>query len=338
MKRLEKAAKAKILLAAFLSNLSGICLVQPALSIDESPSDSTVPDSAIDRPAPGTKLAMLSSGTSTLILTPEARELASELDLLDLLNRLDQIKTSIKNCQTAPNSMAGLLARQELLEARQTYQKRVLRASLEVDYVLAAIGGEQHSFELMSTSLQNSRDSAVLLTNIAAEVSNGALWVISCSYTLASRTNPKFDFGDGVNGIIAGAAPSLLGLYALYQLKGKARDLPRHPNMLAPLLGTGKDAENYFPKSVLAYLDATAPGQTDSRRQVLIKSWIKDKKLQKADSKKYEHSAEIISGSISQRKALTLSLLDKQMTMLSDLRAVVFSMKKGLLELMPALD
>jgi hypothetical protein len=35
---------------------------------------------------------------------------------------------------------------------------------------------------------------------------------------------------------------------------------------------------------------------------------------------------------------LTLSLLSKQLTMLGDLRTQVCSMKRGILELMPALD
>jgi hypothetical protein len=289
-------------------------------------------------PADGTKIA-LSSGASAIALTDEARELANELNLPALLANLDQLKTRVQNAGAGSiNSLDALAARQELLEARQEYEKRVLKASLEVDYVLASIDGEQHRFEQMRADLESNRDTSVLLTNIAGQVSNGILWVLSCSFSIASETKPQYNVKDGVNGIVAGALPSILGLYALYQLRGPSRKLPANPNMLAPLLGTGQDSSNYYPKSVLNFLNANPTGQSTSRRQLLISQWAKSKSLSKPDSKNYERSAQIISGTLAQRRALTISLISKQQIMLSDLRAQVCSMKRGLLELMPALD
>jgi hypothetical protein len=310
---------------------------------DQSQNQTTIQSHNPEQPSgpgspPGIKIA-LSSGASANALTDEARELAKELNLPGLLANLDQLKTRVQNNGGGTQKTVDTLAdRQELLETRQEYEKRVLKASLEVDYVLATIDGEQHRFELMRGDLESNRDSSVMQTNIAAQVSNGVLWVLSCSYTIASRTQPRFDTNDGVNGILAGAIPTVLSLYAFYQLKGRARDLPANPNMLAPLLGTGQDARDYYPKSVLDFLNTVPAGQTVSRRQALIANWIKSKQLNKPDSKNYDRNMQIISGTLAQRRALTLSLLSKQLTMLGDLRTQVCSMKRGILELMPALD
>jgi hypothetical protein len=286
----------------------------------------------------GTQIA-LSSGASTIALTDDARELAGELNLPGLLANLDQLKARAQNTDTgSAKTLDALSARTELLEGRQEYAKRILKASLEVDYVLSSIDGEQHRFEQMRADLESNRDTSVLLTNIAIEVSGGILWVLSCSFSIASETKPQYNVKDGVNGIIAGALPSFLGLYALYQLRGPARKLPVNPNMLAPILGTGQDAHHYYPKSVMDFLNATPTGQSTSRRQAMIAQWAKSKSISKPDSKNYERSTQIISGTLAQRRALTISLISKQQTMLSDLRTQVCSMKRGLLELMPAMD
>ncbi len=289
-------------------------------------------------PADGTQIA-LSAGASSIALTDEARDLAKELNLLSLLDSLDQLKTRVQSSDVgAAKTLDGLAARQELLEARQDYERRILKASLEVDYVMATIEGEQNRFAVMRSDLESNRDTSVLLTNIAAQVSNGVLWVYR-AVSIASETKPQYNVKDGVNGIVAGALPTVLGLYALYQLRGPARKLPANPNMLAPLLGTGQDARHYYyPKSVMDFLNATPAGQSTSRRQLLIAQWEKNKSLSKPEAKDYNRSAQIISGTLAQRRALTIALLSKQQSMLSDLRTQVCSMKRGILELMPALD
>jgi hypothetical protein len=286
----------------------------------------------------GPRLA-LSSGASAMVLTDDAREVADKLDLPALLANLDRAKARAQNLgDSSAVTLDTFAARQELLEARQEYAKRVLKASLEVDYVISAIDGEQHRFEIMRADLESNRDSAVLLTNIAAQISNGVLWILSCSYTVASRTQSGYDTNDGINGILAGAIPTVLSLYAFYQLKGKACDLTANPNMLAPLLGTGNDARHYYPKSVLDFLNSTPRGETQTRRETLISYWTKNKFLEKPNSKTYQHSTQIMSGTLSQKRALTIALINKQQTMLADLRTQVCTMKRGLLELIPALD
>jgi hypothetical protein len=108
--------------------------------------------------------------------------------------------------------------------------------------------------------------------------------------------------------------------------------------MLAPLLGTGNDARHYYPKSVLDFLNSTPRGETQTRRETLISYWTKNKFLEKPNSKTYQHSTQIMSGTLSQKRALTIALINKQQTMLADLRTQVCTMKRGLLELIPALD
>ena len=79
-------------------------------------------------PADGTKIA-LSAGASSIALTDEARDLARELNLLTLLDSLDQLKTRVQNTDpSTPKTLEALTARQDLLEARQEYERRVLKA------------------------------------------------------------------------------------------------------------------------------------------------------------------------------------------------------------------
>jgi hypothetical protein len=216
----------------------------------------------------------------------------------------------------------------------------IVKTNLEVDYVLAAIDGEQNDYARVSAALGNSRDTAILVNTIIAQLTNGIFWSLAGVYTIVGIKIIEASNIDGISSIIAGMLPATLGLYAIYQAKGPKRALLKHPNMLAPLFAGGTTDDGYYPDSVIKYLDSGPPDHSTAttRKQMLIQQWIKNKYIGKNGSINAEVKTQLAAGTIEKRRALTISLMQTRQTMLADVRAVVIQMKRGLVELMPLLE
>lgn len=258
------------------------------------------------------------------------------LKLLDLQASLDRIQRSkaALNTIVLPNSLEGLACRQDLLEAREELSRRIMKANLEVDYVLSAIDGEQNHYTERIQELSAKRDKAVWYSTIFSQWSNGILWCGSSSFTVASVKRPTLSYADGILGILAGAIPTVLSLYAMHQSHGGKVDSVVNPNMLAPVFERAS-IDSFFPSVVAAYLKEVPPGAKDavSRRERLKARWSEMGYLDKPGTPAYERMVAVLTASEARKKAMTISIYQNRQQMLEDLRTEVFQMKRLLVEL-----
>lgn len=268
----------------------------------------------------------LSSGP----LSAEGQSMLRTLNLQPLLDKAADAKARLNNAQ--PHSLDALLARQDITEAKQELQRRILKSNLEVDYVIAAIDGEENRYAELTTELSDRRDKAVWRTTILSQWSNGILWSASSSFTTASVQNPKLSYTDGILGILAGAVPTMLALYAMHQAHGGKRDSIVAPNMLSPVFDQGSK-EEFFPASVIEYMNNNnSTGVV--RKQALLDRWQKKGYFSAGQMSKIS----ILTGTEARKRALTIEVLQNRQQMLDDLRTVVLQMKHSLLELMKLTD
>ncbi len=117
------------------------------------------------QPAP----LQLSGGVA---LSPEAASMAEQLNLLERIRQLDEIKEQNKG-NIDRRSADALANRQDLIEARQGLLRAIIKADLEADYVLAAIDGETNDYSRLIRELASSRDTAILMNTIVTQLVNG---------------------------------------------------------------------------------------------------------------------------------------------------------------------
>ncbi len=262
----------------------------------------------------------------------------SMLQILHLQPLIDRATDARKRRDTAvPGSLDALSARQDLLEARQELGQLLLKSNLEVDYVIAAIDGEENRYTEQISEMMSRRDKAVWYTTILSQWSNGILWSASSSFTLGSVQNPRLSYTDGILGILAGALPTVLSLYAMHQTHGEKRDALVAPNMLSPIFDR-TSTEEFFPRSVISYMNGASDNQSGSvsRKQVLVDRWYKNGYLNSG-----KNSAQLVgtlTATESRKRALTIALLQNRQQMLEDLRTQAMQMKHSLLELMKLAD
>lgn len=270
-------------------------------------------------------------------LSVDAREMLKQLDLIPLLEQTLDLKRRVEISGSA-KTLEEVILRQDLQDKRREVARIILKANLEVDYVLAAIDGEINQYSERIAELAMKRDKAVWKTTILSQWSNGLLWCGSSAFTVASVKTPTLSYPDGILGILAGAIPTVLSLYAMHLSHGEKVNAVVRPNMLSPLL-TQQTETQFFPKSVVAYLNfPSSEVQGQTRRQALIERWIKDKYFEHDNSQESKRLIGLLAANQSEKKAVDIELLQTRQRMLDDLRTEVFKMKRTLLEIMEWVD
>ena len=117
----------------------------------------------------------------TLSLSAEATQVADEIEVTSLLERL--------------RSVGGASTTLETLVLRQEITERVLAASLEVDSVNAVIDTEVEQIRAIRSNLQSQRDKAQNIINVASLITGGALGVVNTALQFNSKTA---NLGNGI--------------------------------------------------------------------------------------------------------------------------------------------
>ncbi len=122
------------------------------------------------------------------------------------------------------------------------------------------------------------------------------------------------------------------------QVAGKKYSYKEEPNMLAKLFDRPVALHYEYPDSVWMYLSAVPPNDPTGRRRVdqIIDRWVEDKNIPSFTSRTSEMQVDLVTGSKSFPKTLTIDLLSTRQTMLDQLTSEVLKMKRLLLELMLA--
>ena len=260
---------------------------------------------------------------STLRLSPEAAQVADEIEVTSLLERL--------------RSVAGTSTSLETLVVRQEITERVLLTSLDVDSVNAVIDTEAEQIRAIRSNLQAQRDKAQNIINIASLITGGALGVVNTALQFNSKTA---NLGNGI-GVAGGTASVVLSVIGIRQQGGR-RTLGDSPRMLARFFGlepgTSEAIQSAYPEAVWAYLNAVPPSQPTkgTRKEQLIAKWRSEGRVAQSPSKS-KNNVEALTGNISQSRRLSISDLDDRVAMLQDIRARVSLMKRELSEILRSL-
>lgn len=290
--------------------------------------------------APGAAAADDDSEKYKIKLSTDSRALIDRLNLQPLFDKYRTLSSQFEHYRNQPPSLEKLALHQDVGDARHELTQNILKINLEVDYVLAVIDGEQNKFNEILTEMVAKRDKNVWLSTVLSQWSNGILWATSSSFGIGTAANPQLAVPEGIIGIFAGIIPTALALRSLRQMKGEKRELLGYPNMLAPVFERGTDDEAFYPVSVWNWLNQV-PAKGDAsktRRQILIEKWKKSDFIYDAKKPNAEEHLAALTGTLGQRKEMTISLLQNRQAMLVDLRTEVMQLKRALLELISAVE
>src|SRR5882724_4367715 len=229
-------------------------------------------------------------------LSPGAEEVAKELGITQLIERLYKLPESERGLNGGSMSLEALSLRQQITEI-------VVGTSLDIDGVIAEIDNENGQLNSIRSDLESRRDRAQKINNIASIVSGGALGVVGTALQFKSSTA---NLGN-VIGLSGGAASVVLSIIGIKQQSGGQRALVRSPNMLAKLFDRQAEFHSDYPDDVWTYLNAVRPADSGNgtRRAQLIDQWQQSGRIDKPNTPKGQKKIDVLTSSISQQRALT---------------------------------
>lgn len=264
-------------------------------------------------------------------ISPNSLQLANNVQLSPVLERLQSLRSKI---DTLPPGAERSEARIDLLEARSQALQIINRTNLEIDFVMAEMTAEQNVYSEILSTFTNDRDKLLARINAASFISNGVLWAVCESLSIPTHTRSVYAVPSGITGIAAGLVPSFASMYTLKAVNGKRKTSEVEPNMLAKLFNYPTSPEIEYPKSVWLYLnEVPADGLSEkTRKEQMIDRWIADANIP-GFTKRDAKTLDVVTGSVAQKKGLSISTLTTRQVMLQQLSAELLKMKRMLLEL-----
>lgn len=276
---------------------------------------------------------------NTTKLSPNTIQLANTIGFTPILERIQNLRAQVSG-NSDPTTIESLSKRQDLWEAVQKASLIIQKTSLDIDFTIAEIDAEDQIYTEVLSTYTNDRDKAIARTNAISFISNGALWAVTEALAIPTYKNAKFAIPSGIIGIPAGVVPSIASLWTLKQLSGKKRTSEVEPNMLAKLFGYPTTADVEYPNSVWQYLNQVPADAPDSKKRLdqIIDRWIADANMPAFTDRHSKKQLDVVTGSVSQRKGLSIDTLTSRSVMLQQLRAEIMKMKRLLLEIAMTLE
>jgi len=261
-------------------------------------------------------------------LSPGAEEIARAIGVVPLIERFYDLPERERGVGGGAMSMEALSLRQQITES-------VVSAGLEVDGLITEIDNEIAQISVVRAQLEDRRDRALAIGNLATIVAGGATGVLGTAMQFSDGTSKA----GNVIGVAGGAVSTVLSFIGLRQQRGGKLPLGVAPNMLAKLFDRPTEFHSDYPKEVWTYLNSAPPAEPGdgTRRERLIKQWTDTGRLETGDTRKAQHKIELLTSGASDQRQLTIDLLNDRAAMLADLRACVALMKRDLSKLMLAL-
>jgi len=268
----------------------------------------------------------------TSCLTKESYQLANELGLIVLLTRLQQLREHERHKRGMPLTPESATLRLEITEV-------VLTTSLQCQAVVAQIEAESASMMAIRSAMEGRRDRTGRTNAIANVVANGSVQAVGSMLQEPVETVPDSRYE--LPGEVVASAGTLmaagLGAMALQQSKGMTLSAPVEPNMLAKIFKRPNSAKTEYPDVIWRYLNSVPPDSIKdgpTRREILIQRWVNLGRIPSPETAKGRLYLRTVAGTVPQRKAVTLDMLDDRIAMLLDLRAEVNQIYKELLNMM----
>jgi hypothetical protein len=262
--------------------------------------------------------------SQTARLSPGAQEMANELKVAPLLDRLARLPDADR-CGATPSL--------EALTLRQAVSDRVLGASLEIDGTFAGIDNELGAIDAVRNELEDRRDRVLKINNIAAIIAGGFGGVVATALQFKDSTTQA----GNVVGVGAGAVSTFLSVLGLRQQVGGRQALGSRTNMLAKLFGRTPKQHSDYPEEVWTYLNAKPPTEAgpESRIERLKSDWVKAGRID-SDPSKTSRKIDLITDTSSTPQKLSIGSLNDRSAMLADVRLRISLMKRDLSKLLLA--
>lgn len=271
---------------------------------------------------------------TTTTVSPNSRQLAENLHLIPLLEKIQTIRGKINPVDFEP-TLENVAHSQQLIACVSESTQIIQEANLSVDFTLAEIQAEQNIYNEILSTYSSDRDKAVLKTNAISFVLNGVLWTVCEGLSIPTYQTPRLSIPSGTTGILAGIVPSIASMYALKQLSGRKRVSETDPNMLAKIFNYPVSPEIDYPKCVWDFLNTSQMGSDKTRKQLLIERWIEDKNIPQFTENTSTNVTVLdeITASVPHKKGLNITMLNTRLSMLQQLGAEILKMKRMLLEI-----
>ena len=302
--------------------------IPPEVIADSMPPHATTSNNpATNNPTSSISATKESISNSDLPLSGTARELAKDIDLLPHLERLVELKHKYLE-------LPGETSHIDVIAVRQEINEQLLTSLLENSAVISRLDNEIAQNDALADYMEGKRDTKIRYNNILNFSSGGIMQMFSSGLqTGTSNYNYLTNAGTEME-IVEGAVQTMISAYALKQQKGGHQSLTRHPNMLAPIITKEPIDYSMYPPSVWNYLSDHPDDSNLSRREILIKHWVKLGLMQSLDKKGSYRETATLASTIDLRQGITISVLRTRIPMLEDIRAVVSATNQQLHEIM----
>jgi hypothetical protein len=302
--------------------------IPPEVIADSVPPHATTSNNpATNNPTPNISATKESMSNSDLPLSGTALELAKDIDLLPHLERLEQLKHKYLELPGETNHIDVIAVRQEINE-------QLLTSLLENSAVISRLDNEIAQNDALADYMEGKRDTKIRYNNILNFSSGGIMQMFSSSLQSGTSNYNNLTNAGTEMEVVEGAVQTMISAYALKQQKGGHQSLTRRPNMLAPVIAKEPIDYSMYPPNVWRYLSDHPPDSNDSRRELLIKHWVKLGLIQALDKKGSYRETAALASTINLRQGVTISVLRTRIPMLEDIRAVVSATNQQLHEIM----
>lgn len=276
-----------------------------------------------DQPAQVSAATVPVTDFQNLKLSPGAQEVAAELGLMTSVERLFHLSEG-ERC-AAPTL--------EALTLRQSISDKVLSASLDIDGAFAEIDYELGRIEEVRNQLDERRDRALKINNLAGVVTGGLSGVLSTALQFKDSTMQA----GNVVGVGAGAFSTFLSILGIRQQAGGRQTLNSITNMLAKIFNRPPKEHSDYPQEVWLYLSAKPPTEAgpESRIDRLKNQWVKNGRID-SDPSRAAKKIDLLTDTSPSPQKMSLDLLNDRAAMLGDVRVRVSLMKRDLSKLLLA--
>lgn len=255
-------------------------------------------------------------------LSPQTRELASQLEIMPMVEELSLHKSELSKVRKSE-------IRREMLDT-------ILESYFDAASVHAEAERERGLLEALRRKLIEKRDNAVEVNNAINFMSSGTLNTIGSVLGFPKNAIP---FPGNFFQMLSGVVSTGMSMYALKQNNGARVVGPGVPTVVAELFGRKFDERTEYPESVWRFFHSSAADSPDkTRAQLLEDNWISRGWLKRHGQKGEKLKIDIVCGAATNGKVISIDDLTDEINIVSDISAMSSLMAHHLRDLLRMID
>lgn len=219
---------------------------------------------------------------------------------------------------------------------RQKIRETILESYFDAASVQSEATRELGVLEALKETLLARRDRNIELNNATNFISSGALNTVGAALGFSGTTPP---FPGNFNQMLSGVVNAGMSTYALKQSNGGKTRGEGNSTVIAELFGRPADQRTTYPESVWRFVHGKSPDRPDkTRAELLEERWIMRNHLERHGSRREQVKLDLVSGVAMSKKNMTIDDLSDQISMISDISALVSLMTHHLRDLLRMID